>query len=41
VRNRLRDLHDEKLAHGGTTDGYVLTRAGLDAAAAEIRALAA
>jgi len=41
VRNRLRDLHDEKLAHGSATEGYVLTRAGLDAALAEIAALAA
>lgn len=41
VRNRLRDLHDEKLAHGSASEGYILTRAGLDAAMAEIRTLAA
>ena len=40
VRNRLRDLHTEKLAHGDAKSGYRLTQAGHAAATAEIRALA-
>lgn len=40
VRNRLRDLHVEKLAHGDTKAGYRLTQAGHAAAVAEIKALA-
>lgn len=41
VRNRLRDLHGEKLAHGDAKSGYRLTHAGHAAAVAEIGALAA
>ena len=41
VRNRLRDLHVQKLVHGDAESGYRLTRAGHGAAAAEIEALAA
>lgn len=40
VRNRLRDLHAEKLAHGDARSGYRLTQAGHTAAVAEISALA-
>lgn len=40
VRNRLRDLHIEKLAHGDSGAGYRLTQAGHAAAVVEIRALA-
>lgn len=40
VRNRLRDLHTEKLAHGDAKVGYRLTQAGHAAAVAEIKALA-
>jgi hypothetical protein len=40
VRNRLRDLHIEKLAHGDSVSGYRLTQAGHAAAVVEIRALA-
>lgn len=40
VRNRLRDLHAEKLAHGDAKSGYRLTQAGHAAAVAEITALA-
>jgi hypothetical protein len=41
VKNRLRDLHGEKLAHGSAKDGYRLTLVGHKAAAEEIkRALA-
>ena len=36
VRNRLRDLHEEKLTHGDAKSGYRLTRAGHAAAIAEI-----
>lgn len=39
VRNRLRDLHMEKLVHGDAKSGYRLTRAGHTAAVAEIKAL--
>ena len=41
VRNRLRDLHMQKLAHGDTKSGYRLTRAGHAAAVSEIKALSA
>ena len=40
VRKRLRDLHEQKLAHGNSKSGYRLTRAGHDAAVSEIKALA-
>lgn len=40
VRNRLRDLHGEKLVHGDAKSGYRLTQAGHAAAVAEITALA-
>lgn len=39
VRNRLRDLHAEKLAHGDAKSGYRLTQAGHAAAVTEIKAL--
>jgi len=39
VRNRLRDLHSEKLAHGDSQTGYRLTLAGHAAAVEEIRNL--
>lgn len=39
VRNRLRDLHGQKLAHGDAKSGYRLTQAGHAAAVAEIKAL--
>jgi hypothetical protein len=39
VRNKLRYLHAEKLAHGDAKSGYRLTVAGHAAAVAEIRAL--
>jgi hypothetical protein len=41
VRNRLRDLYDEKLVQGSLRDGYRLTQAGYKAAVSEIRSLAA
>jgi hypothetical protein len=40
VRNRLRELHMEKLAHGDAKSGYRLTQTGHVAAVAEIKALA-
>jgi hypothetical protein len=39
VRNKLRSLHAEKLAHGDAKSGYRLTVAGHAAAVAEIHAL--
>ena len=39
VKNRLRDLHGEKLAHGNAKAGYRLTQAGHAAAVAEIEKL--
>ena len=39
VRNRLRDLHAEKLVHGDAKSGYRLTQTGHAAAVAEIKAL--
>ncbi len=39
VRNRLRDLHNKKLAQGSAKDGYRLTQTGFTAAVAEIRKL--
>lgn len=39
VRNKLRDLHAGKLAHGDAKSGYRLTLAGYAAAIAEIKAL--
>ena len=39
VRNRLRELHTQKLTHGDTESGYRLTRAGHAAAVSEITAL--
>lgn len=39
VRNRLRDLHAEKLAHGDPKLGYRLTQAGHAAAVVEIKNL--
>lgn len=41
VRNRLRDLHLEKVVHGDAKSGYRLTQAGHQAAADEIRSLSA
>ena len=41
VRNRLHDLHKQKLVHGDTKSGYRLTRAGHDTANSEIKAVAA
>lgn len=41
VRNRLHDLHKQKLVHGDTKSGYRLTRVGHDTASSEIKALAA
>ena len=41
VRNRLRELHAQKLAHGATRTGYRLTLAGHVAAVSEIQALSA
>jgi hypothetical protein len=38
VKNRLRDLHNEKLAQGSAKDGYRLTRSGYDEAVAEVAA---
>ncbi|GHD49879.1 hypothetical protein GCM10017083_22760 [Thalassobaculum fulvum] len=38
VRNRLRDLHAEKLTHGDVKSGYRLTQAGHAAAIKEIKA---
>lgn len=40
VKNRLRDLHNEKLAQGNPRDGYRLTQAGFAAAVEELRTLA-
>lgn len=40
VRNRLRELHTDKFAHGDSKVGYRLTQAGHAAAVKEIRALA-
>jgi hypothetical protein len=39
VRKRLRELHEEKLAHGNAKAGYRLTQAGHSAAVVEISAL--
>ena len=39
VRNRLRELHAQKLIHGDAATGYKLTTAGHDAAVVEIEAL--
>ena len=39
VRNRLRDLHAEKLVHGDAKSGYRLTQTGHSAAVTEIKAL--
>lgn len=36
VKNRLRDLHNEKLAHGSAGEGYRLTQSGFSEALAEI-----
>ena len=41
VRNRLRDLHAQKLLHGNNKTGYRLTRTGHAAAVSEIEALSA
>lgn len=41
VKNRLRDLHAAKLAHGDAKTGYRLTQAGHVRAATEIRTLGA
>ena len=41
VRQRLRDLYVQKLAHGDTKSGYRLTHAGHAAAVSEIKALSA
>ena len=41
VRNRLRDLHAQKLLHGNNETGYRLTRAGHAATVSEIKALSA
>lgn len=41
VRNKLRELHNEKLLHGNGRGGYRLTQAGYAAALHEITALAA
>ena len=41
VRNRLREIHGQKLAHGDTKSGYRLTRAGHSAAVSAINALSA
>ena len=41
VRNRLRDLHAQKLAHRDTKSGYRLTGPGHAAAVSEITALSA
>ena len=40
VKNRLRDIYGEKLAHGNAKDGYRVTQAGHAAAVAEIERLA-
>jgi hypothetical protein len=37
VRNRLRDLHAQKLVHGDAGAGYLLTQAGYAAAVQQIR----
>lgn len=37
IRNKLRDLHNKKLAQGSASDGYRLTRSGFEAALAEVR----
>lgn len=39
VRDRLRGLHADKLAHGSASTGYRLTQAGYSAAVAEIQKL--
>jgi Mn-dependent DtxR family transcriptional regulator len=39
VRNRLRDLHADKLIHGDVKAGYRLTQSGYAVAVAEIKAL--
>ena len=39
VRNRLRDLHSEKMIHGDVKSGYRLTQAGYSVAAREITVL--
>ncbi|MDE0392934.1 MAG: hypothetical protein OXI57_12795 [Rhodospirillales bacterium] len=39
VRNRLRELHAQKLLHGNNKTGYRLTRVGHAAAVSEIKAL--
>lgn len=39
VRNRLRELFDEKLLHGDVKGGYKLTQSGHSAAVAEIKKL--
>ena len=39
VRNRLRDLHAQKITHGDTKSGFRLTRTGHAAAVSEIEAL--
>lgn len=39
VNNRLRELHNEKLAHGSAKDGYRLTQTGYAAAAVEVKRL--
>ena len=39
VRNRLRELHSEKLVHGGTESGFRLTQTGYTTAVSEIEAL--
>ena len=39
VRNRLHDLHKQKLVHGDTKSGYRLTRAGHNTANSEIKAV--
>ena len=41
IRNRLRDLHAQKIVHGDTKSGFRLTRAGHAAAVSEIEALLA
>lgn len=39
VRKRLRELHEDKLAHGSASTGYRLTQAGHSAAVVEISVL--
>lgn len=38
VKNRLRDLHNEKLAHGSAKEGYRLTQSGFAQALVEVGA---